>query len=81
MPIVPARPDEARFTPGDLLAQDGKALDRIRPGKESPLATQGAGSKDGSLPSYIGWLPRAGDPVWDWDRTWRARLHRAEGKQ
>src|SRR5262249_28079866 len=38
---------------------------------KSPLATEGAGLTDPSLPSYVGALPPEGVESWDWDRTWR----------
>jgi hypothetical protein len=79
--LVPAGSNDARLMPNDLLTQDADDPDRIRPGKDSPLATQGAGTKDGSLPAYIGALPREGDPAWDWDRTWRARVREVEDKK
>ncbi|HVS36365.1 MAG TPA: hypothetical protein VMS17_12435, partial [Gemmataceae bacterium] len=61
--------------------RDPKSPDFLRPDKNSPLATQGAGTKDGSLPAYIGALPCEGTPPWDWDRTWRARVHETGDKK
>jgi nitrous oxidase accessory protein NosD len=71
---LPVGAAETRFQLGDVLGADPADLDRVRPGKDSPLAVQGAGTVDGSLPAYIGALPREGEPPWDWDRTWLARV-------
>jgi serine/threonine protein kinase len=68
---VPPSAEDARLASDDLLSQDAKELDHIRPIESSPLATAGAG---GELPTYIGALPPEGSPAWDWDRTWRARV-------
>jgi len=71
---LPPGADEVRLKRDELLSSTDADLDRVRPGKDSPLATQGAGTKDGSLPGYIGALPPEGVLPWDWDRTWRARV-------
>jgi serine/threonine protein kinase len=78
---IPASPDDARLKRDELLSMSTNDLDHVRPGKDSPLATQGAGTRDNTLPAYIGALPREGDPAWDWDRTWRARVKKAEVKK
>jgi hypothetical protein len=44
----------------------------LRPPKGSPLAAEGAGKTDPSLPPYVGAVLPEGVPAWDWDRTWRA---------
>ena len=44
----------------------------LRPTKDSPLATGGAGVKDSALPAYVGAVPPDGGEPWDWDRTWSA---------
>ena len=75
---IPAGPDDARMKSDELLSTDPDKPDRVRPGKDSPLASKGAGTKDSTLPSYIGALPREGDPMWNWDRTWRARMPTVE---
>jgi hypothetical protein len=71
---IPMAPDDGRLKPNDLLSTAPEDSDRLRPNKDSPLATQGAGAKDHSLPAYIGAFPPEGVAPWDWDRTWRARL-------
>jgi hypothetical protein len=78
---LPATSEDARVKHDDLLSTAANELDRVRPAKDSPLATQGAGTEDGSLPLYIGAWPREGEPAWDWDRTWRARVKKAEDKK
>jgi hypothetical protein len=78
---LPAAPEDTRVKRDDLLSAADNELDRVRPGKDSPLATQGAGTKDDILPAYIGALPPGGTEPWDWDRTWRARVKKAEDKK
>jgi hypothetical protein len=78
---IPADSDDDRLRPDDLLTQDANEPDRLRPGKDSSLATHGAGRKDNNLPLYIGALPPEGISLWDWDRTWRARVKKAEDKK
>jgi hypothetical protein len=73
---IPPGPDDARLKRDELLSAAADDPDRVRPGKVSPLATQGAGTNDASLPAYIGALPREGDLPWDWDRTWRIRVRK-----
>jgi hypothetical protein len=55
----------------DGLDRDPKSPTFLRPAKDSPLATQGAGNEDPSLPRYVGALPPAGESAWDWERGWR----------
>jgi serine/threonine protein kinase len=55
----------------DLLSTDPKDPNFLRPAKDSPLATEGAGRTDPRLPSYVGAVPPEGVAPWDWDRTWR----------
>jgi hypothetical protein len=73
---------------GDLLAEKIKDVNRnpkspdfLRPAKNSPLATAGAGNEDPSLPRYVGALPPPGTEPWDWDRTWQARAKEADDKK
>jgi hypothetical protein len=74
--ILLASAEDGRFKRSELVAVDENNPDRVRPGKDSPLAVQGAGTEHGSLPAYIGALPREGEEPWDWDRTWRARVRK-----
>jgi serine/threonine protein kinase/pectin methylesterase-like acyl-CoA thioesterase len=55
----------------DLLSTDPASPDFLRPAKDSPLATQGAGQTDPRLPSYVGAVPPEGVPPWDWERAWK----------
>jgi serine/threonine protein kinase len=65
--------DGVRRSPADLERF-------LQPAKHSELATAGAGKTDPSLPVYVGALPPEGVPRWDWDKTWKARLAAAAGK-
>jgi hypothetical protein len=63
---------------GDVLTdkingvnRDPKSPEFLRPDPKSPLATDGAGNADPSLPPYVGALPPEGAEPWDWDRAWR----------
>jgi hypothetical protein len=69
---LPLSPEDGRFKREELLSVAASELDRVRPAKDSPLATQGAGAVY-DLPTYIGALPPEGVPPWDWDRTWLGR--------
>jgi hypothetical protein len=69
---LPLSPEDGRFKREELLSVAANELDRVRPAKHSPLATQGAGTVY-DLPSYIGALAPEGVPPWDWDRTWLGR--------
>jgi serine/threonine protein kinase/nitrous oxidase accessory protein NosD len=69
--IVPPGPDEKQLTEIKVMARDPKSPDFLRPAADSPLATEGAGKTDPSLPRYIGALPPPGVPKWDWSRTWQ----------
>jgi hypothetical protein len=54
----------------DVLSRDPADSNFLRPAKNSPLATGGAG---GDLPVYVGAVPPEGVEPWDWDKTWNAR--------
>jgi serine/threonine protein kinase len=77
---IPAGASDSPLKRDELLSMSADEIDRVRPGKDSPLATQGAGTRDHTLPVYIGALPREGDSAWDWDRTWRARVKKSDDK-
>jgi nitrous oxidase accessory protein NosD len=55
-----------------LRARKPGAAGFLQPAAGSPLATEGAGKTDPSLPSYVGAVPPEGVEAWDWDRTWLA---------
>src|SRR5262249_20858658 len=57
----------------DLLSRAPDHADFLRPREASPLAKEGAGRTDPSLPTYIGAVPPKDVEPWDWDRTWRTR--------
>ena len=59
-----------------VLSRQGDHPDFLRPAKDSPLATGGAGKEDPSLPVYVGAVPPQGVPAWAWDKTWRWRVSR-----
>jgi serine/threonine-protein kinase len=54
-----------------VLSRDAGSPEFVRPAKDSPLASKGAGQTDPRLPSYVGAVPPEGVSAWDWDRTWR----------
>lgn len=68
---VPPGPTDVRRPKFDGIERDAKSPMFLRPAKDSPLATQGAGTEDPTLPRYVGALPPEGTEAWDWDRTWR----------
>jgi nitrous oxidase accessory protein NosD len=79
--LMPDSLDDGPFKGDEMLSIAKEDLDRVRPRKGSSLATQGAGTKDTSLPSYIGALPCEGEAEWNWDRTWRARVKNVREKR
>lgn len=68
---VPPSPTDVARDRIDGLDTDTKSPTFLRPAKGSPLATDGAGKDDPTLPRYVGALPPEGEYPWDWDRTWR----------
>jgi serine/threonine protein kinase len=56
-----------------FVSRDPSSPDFLRPLADSPLATEGAGKEDPSLPTYVGAVPPKGVEPWDWDKTWKAR--------
>jgi hypothetical protein len=54
------------------VGRDPGAPDFLRPAKDSPLATGGAGKDDPALPSYVGAVPPEGTAEWDWEKTRKA---------
>jgi hypothetical protein len=69
--IPPSATDVIRETI-EGIDRDPASPDYLRPAADSPLATEGAGRTEPSLPLYVGALPPAGVDPWDWDRTWLA---------
>jgi hypothetical protein len=74
--VIPLAAGDRRLDVADLAGSDARQPDKLRPRKDSALATQGAGTDDPSLPSYVGALPPEGAEPWDWSRTWNARARR-----
>jgi serine/threonine protein kinase len=70
--LVPPGADEILLPKIEVLSRDPQSLDFLRPAKDSPLAREGAGKSDSSLPIYIGAMPPPGTAAWDWSRTWLA---------
>jgi len=68
--IPPTSRDE-KYKTVRILSRNPSSPDFLRPAAKSPLATEGAGKTDPSLPIYVGAVPPKGTPAWDWDRTWR----------
>jgi hypothetical protein len=56
----------------EVLSRDPHHADFLRPAKDSPLATGGAGKDEADLPRYVGAVPPEGAAEWDWDKTWKA---------
>jgi len=54
------------------MSRNPAEADFLRPDAKSPLASEGAGRTDPSLPSYVGAVPPPGTEPWDWTRTWQA---------
>jgi hypothetical protein len=70
---IPLAPHDKKLGK-NILTLDPSRPDFVRPPATSALAREGAGQVDPSLPVYVGAVPPAGAAVWDWDRTWRARV-------
>jgi hypothetical protein len=71
--------------PGDVLqpsiavrSRDPKDPDYLRQPEGSPLANSGA--EDPTLPPYVGAIPPAGVPPWNWLETLEARARRAAAR-
>jgi nitrous oxidase accessory protein NosD len=64
-------PKDVRRDKIDGIDRNPNSLDFLRPAKDSPLAAQGAGNEDPTLPRYIGAVPPEGMEPWDWERAWR----------
>jgi serine/threonine protein kinase len=74
--IIPLAPNDKKLLAGNaLFARESSDKGYLRPAKESPLVTAGAG---GDLPSYVGAVPPEGIAPWDWDKTWEARVRTSE---
>jgi hypothetical protein len=67
---VPPAPGDTLKEQIAVLSRDSSDANFLRPAKDSPLASGGAG---GDLPAYVGAVPPEGFEPWDWDKTWKAR--------
>jgi hypothetical protein len=79
--LLPLAPLDRRVERGFFVSLEESSADFLRPATNSPLASEGAGREDGSLPAYVGAIPPQGVERWDWDRTWRARARKAAPAQ
>jgi hypothetical protein len=73
---IPSRPDDHLQVPIKVLSRKPGDPDFLRPAKDSPLASGGAGARtrpnDPPLPAYVGAVPPEGVETWDWNKTWNA---------
>jgi hypothetical protein len=69
---IPAGPEDHLEVPIEVLSRKPSDADFLRPPKDSPLATGGAGVSDIPLPAYVGAVPPEGVEPWDWQKTWNA---------
>jgi tRNA A-37 threonylcarbamoyl transferase component Bud32 len=67
---VPTCPNDHLEVPIRVLSRTHGDPNFLRPQKDSPLATSGAGVSDISLPAYVGAVPPDGVQPWDWQKTW-----------
>jgi hypothetical protein len=73
---IPLGPSDHALPPNAVLSLKPGNPDFLRPPKDSPLATGGAGVSDISLPAYVGAVPPEGVPEWDWQKTWDIQCRR-----
>jgi serine/threonine protein kinase len=78
---IPLAPGDHQLKGKVELSRDPSSADFLRPPSSSPLANDGAGKEDPSLPTYVGAVPPKGVDPWDWDRTWRARAKKSLAKK
>jgi hypothetical protein len=70
---IPPGPRDVRNVSIAVLSRTPIDVNFLRPAKDSPLASAGAGKEDTSLPTYVGAVPPEGGKPWDWQTTWDAR--------
>jgi hypothetical protein len=75
--LIPLAAADHKLDAAVRLERNPSRANFLRPDPSSNLATEGAGKGDPSLPLYVGALPPAPAPAWDWARSWRARVGRA----
>ena len=76
--IAPMADGDKKFNIDDVISKDDSKPDFLRPKPDSPLATEGAGKDDATLPKYVGAVPPKGVEPWDWEKTWKARMKKPE---
>jgi hypothetical protein len=69
---IPFSPTDHPVAGNPVLSYKPDDPDFLRPPKDSPLATGGAGVSDIPLPAYVGAVPPEGVEPWDWEKTWNA---------
>jgi hypothetical protein len=69
---IPQCPQDRLQVPIQAGSRKLSAPDFLRPPKDSPLATGGAGVEGPTLPPYVGAVPPEGVEPWDWEKTWKA---------
>jgi hypothetical protein len=69
---IPRCPNDQLQDPIAVLSRTPGHTNFLKPAKNSPLATGGAGVTDSALPAYVGAEPPEGVERWDWDKTWKA---------
>src|SRR5262249_46865694 len=73
---IPPSPDDVLKDSVAVLSRNPSHKEFLRPAKDPPLATNGAGSQDPDLPPYVGAVPPEGVAAWDWQKTWKAKFER-----
>jgi hypothetical protein len=81
-PPVPSTTDDHLKVPIKVLSRKPGTPNFLRPAKDSPLASGGAGGQkaaasasDPPLPAYVGGVPPEGAEPWNRDKTWKALVH------
>jgi eukaryotic-like serine/threonine-protein kinase len=75
---IPLAPQDVRRKEIAGIARDPKDASKfLRPAKDSPLASGGAG---GDLPVYVGAVPPEGVEPWEWQKTWNARAAKSSNE-
>jgi hypothetical protein len=70
---IPKAEHDVLHEPITVASRHAGDADFLQPAADSPLATGGSGA-DAGLPAYVGAVPPAGAPAWDWNTTWESWL-------
>jgi hypothetical protein len=73
---VPLHKEDRQLEAVSFVSRNPDSPDYLRPLPGSPLAREGPGSLDPTLPAYVGAVPPKGVKRWDWDWAWQARFVR-----